>query len=81
MAVAWCVISAALCRLRADIGGLQLDDATVIGALRGAAPSENFGGPPPERPLHIVQPLGGAALRDVFGAFVVEAARNLCCSS
>ena len=46
----------------------QLDDATVIGALQAAAPSENFGGPPPARPLRIVQPIGGNVLRDVFGA-------------
>ena len=54
--------------MRADIRARQLDDATVIGALQAAAPSENFGGPPPERPLRIVQPLGGNVLRDVFGA-------------
>ena len=70
---AWCVNQhAVLCRLRADIGARQLDDATVIGALQAAAPSENFGGPPPERPLRIVQPLGGTALRDVFGALLLD---------
>ena len=62
-----------LCRMRADIRARQLDDATVIGALQAAAPSENFGGPRPERPLRIVQPLGGNVLRDVFGAYWLDA--------